>query len=425
MHESEWLPKALTKQDILQICILFNLSIDGFRKGSLSTRPVEQIRQLVADSLRLGIGAKKIGRGRLPIHSFYNQVAENILEDKHELRKNDFNQFAMQLEVDASIRPYQKLALIYELFNPIYMEHYQTITTNMMKKQDIFQGLLEFQEEEMLNLLKSEDLYPSHEDYQAFINKFGLLEEYKEVVKVLDKMASDKIRFSHVLKLNGMEKLLHYLALLPRYAELAPSVFRFYDKEKEKHYTSIFSETQNQTIAANEQLIQLSEELQDMKVQRDKYMEQMNKLIIELHKLEVVLKTKDDEIDEMKKETVHAKKRLTDVDVKKELFDELIPVNNQTIIISDQSEERIKVLFEKQIITKSMLNNLKRSGEISTLKKKTMFIDRYSFANTKEWNELRNYLTQNQFTFVEYNDYIELLKQYILFIDESYTEEYA
>ncbi|WP_010492524.1 hypothetical protein [Paenibacillus elgii] len=425
MHESEWLPRALTKQDMLSICMLFNLSIDGFRKESLSTRPVEQIRQLVTDSLKRGIGAKKLARGRVPLHSLYNQIAEDILKDKPELRTTDFNQFALQLEVDSSIRPYQKLALIYELFNQVYMEHYHTIVTNVMKKQDIFQGLLEFHEEEMLKLLESEDLYPSRDEYQAFIKKLRLTEEFRKAEKTLNEMASDKIKLSHVMKLSGIEKLLYSLALLPRYAELAPSLFRLYEQEKEKHYQRVFSETQNQAAAASEQFMQLTKEFQAMKAERNKYMGQANELIIELDKLEGELKTKDDEINILKKEAGHAKGRLTEIEAKKELFDELIPVNSQTIIITDQSDKRIKDIFTKQIITKSVLNKLKRSGEIITLKKKTMFIDRYSFTNTKEWNELRNYLIQNQFTFVEYTDYIELLKQYILFVDEAYTEEYV
>ncbi|SEG75550.1 hypothetical protein [Paenibacillus sp. UNC499MF] len=424
MHESEWLPKALTKQDLLQICMLFNLSIDGFRKESLSTRPVEQIRQLVADSLKRGIGAKKLERRKVPIHSFYNRIAEDILEEKTELRMNDFNQFALQLETEENIRPYQKLALIYELFNHVYMEYYHTITTNITRKQDIFQGILEFQEEAMLDLLINDDEYPSHAEYLTFINKLGLIEEYRKAEKELDKMANQKIKLSYVIKLNSMERLLHSLVLLPRYTELAPSVFRQYVKEKEKYNEGFINEIKKQTAAASDRLVKVTDELQDIKTQRNKYKEQMNDLIIEMDKFKEEIRAKHDEINDLKKEVAYAKERLAEAEVKKELFDELIPVNNHAIIITNHSEERIKTLFTKQLVTKAAFNKLKSSGEINTLKKKTMFIDRYSFTNTKEWNELRNYLTQNQFKFVEYADYIELLKQYILFIEEAYAEEY-
>lgn len=81
MHESEWFPKVLLKSDMLHLCNLFNLSIDGFRKESLSSRPVEQIRGLVASSLKTGIGLKKLSKGRIPIHVFYNDGNQSIGSD--------------------------------------------------------------------------------------------------------------------------------------------------------------------------------------------------------------------------------------------------------------------------------------------------------------------------------------------------------
>ncbi|WP_039790572.1 hypothetical protein, partial [Paenibacillus riograndensis] len=59
MHESEWLPDILVKNDLVHICKVLNLSIDGFRISSLASRPVEQLRSLVRSALRSGIGKKR------------------------------------------------------------------------------------------------------------------------------------------------------------------------------------------------------------------------------------------------------------------------------------------------------------------------------------------------------------------------------
>lgn len=61
MHESDWLPKVLLKSELIHICNILSLSEDGFRLASLPSRPVMNIRNVVSNALKLGIGRKKEG----------------------------------------------------------------------------------------------------------------------------------------------------------------------------------------------------------------------------------------------------------------------------------------------------------------------------------------------------------------------------
>ena len=107
------------------------------------------------------------------------------------------------------------------------------------------------------------------------------------------------------------------------------------------------------------------------------------------------------------------------------MFEELVPPSKNAIIVTDSPDPRIKEVFQSSIISKKNLLKEKQNGTIAKLKNKVWFIDRQSFKNTQDWLHIKNFLNENEFYFEEYNDYIELLKQYIQVIEKDITEEYV
>lgn len=430
MHESEWLPRLLLKSDLLNICNLFNLSIDGFRKDKLHTRPVEQLRSLVSSALVRGIGAKKMLRGKIPMHLFYAEVVEDVKDSLPlEWRDLPFDELVLELNFHAQLRTYQKLALVYEWHNEHYMGNFEMISKNATDKKPIFQGIVNVNEEELVEKallrIRAHRSYPAVDTYVNFIASIGAIEKMENIKINLQEKESEVSKLNYIARLEPFEMFLGIISLLPEQEQLKETAYSMYLVEKEKQIVDNFQLLEVETADSNKQCMELTHELDErnkLYSQLEKEFEQLTKKQMETDKSFLTIQA---ELDSLKKEAgLQGQKRL-DAEKIKGLFEELVPISSNAVIITDQPDPRIKEVFKKSIFSKKFLLKEKQSGNITKLKNKTWFIDRQAFTNTQEWLQIRNYLLENGFYFEEYNDYIELLKQYIQTIDRDTTEEYA
>ncbi|MFY0545428.1 cell division protein ZapB [Brevibacillus sp. H7] len=432
MHEFEWLPGILSKADLLQICHIFNLTIDGFRKEKLFSRPEEQLRRLVSEALRRGIGEKKESKGKIPIHEFYTQIADGILKENPELKNTDIMEFLFQLEYKLNVRPYQKLALLYQVFNNFYNNQLELIQKNAIEKQEIFHGIGYRSEnffDRTIQILKIDDSYPSLEEYEAFIEDCGYREKYEQIKSNIKGM-DERTIFAFVVNLQNFERFLAQVALIysytddSRFDQLQSSIYRYFVKEKESQSLEALHQLQHQVKKANDEIESLKKRLDVEVANRSSLIEQMEELLGNFGKMKNELNAKENHIKGLEKQCSINKNRLSELEKIKEIFEELIPVNNQAIIITDVPDTRIKKVFTKNIFSKSYLYNAKRKGDISHIKEKALLIDRLSFTNTREWVELRNFFIENGIYYEEYSDYIELINHYIRLSNNGYVEEF-
>ncbi|MGE6231431.1 hypothetical protein [Paenibacillus chitinolyticus] len=417
MHESEWLPWLLTKADMLRICIDFNLSIDGFRKSSLSKRSDELLRSLITDAMKKGIGAKRSGRGKILIPTFYTQISERILKEHPQFGNLIFEELISQFEMDCNLRPYEKLSVIYELHKGKYTEYVEKFSTNAKEKNEILYGISMFTDEDIveraIHQLQNETNYPTVEEYIEFINSCGQQEHWEKIMNALQEKKSERIKFTWAMGLPQTERLMALVGLLPEYKHLEPMVYLLYTKEKEMRNQVILDQTMQEVATASETAQQLTIKLNHMRKDNERLTQELIKIKNEVSQLngkvvnyENIVKEKEDILREVK-----------DMSAKSEdlnsLFFELIPTFRDAIIVTDRADKRIKELFSNRIYPKQFLLREKKNGTIANLKSKVWFIDRSTFSNTREWVEIKNYFNQNGFQYDEYSDYIQLIKQYI------------
>jgi hypothetical protein len=424
MHESEWLPQLFSKSDLLQICNLFNLSVAGFRKDRLSSRPEEQLRTVVAEALKKGIGEKKAAKGKIPIQIFYYQISENL-----EVRKiDDFEEWIIETDMNDHLRPFQKISLLFEWFNDKYIEQIETIKNNVIEKREPFYGMSlvtdSFYVDRTIKQLKSETNYPAHNEYLDYIEKCGANELFLRIKAELSIKENDRAKFSLIMGLSPFERFLAIVHLLPQYAELEGVAFSLFLKEKEKQSMETLFHVKCEFKEASELTEKLTIELEEEKVEKIRLNEELELLTDELTKIVSQAETYEKKIRVLSKERDNEIKTRTDLETIKDLFNEMVPLTNEALIITDKPDPRIKKVFLKLIYSKNFLLKEKQSGNIKKYKDKVWFIDRQSFNNMKEWILLRNYFIENGFYYEEYNDYLELLKQYMKVIHNDYTEAF-
>lgn len=424
MHESEWLPQLFSKSDLLQICNLFNLSVAGFRKDRLSSRPEEQLRTVVTEALKKGIGEKKAAKGKIPIQIFYYQISENL-----DVRKiDDFEEWIIESDMNDHLRPFQKISLLFEWFNDKYIEHIETIKNNVIEKRELFYGISlvtdSFYIDRTIKQLKSEANYPAHNEYLDYIEKCGANELFLRIKAELSIKENDRAKFSFIMGLSPFDRFLGIVHLLPQYEELEGVVFSLYMKEKEKQSMETLFQAKSELIEASELTEKLTIELEEERVEIRRLNEESEVLADELTNIVSQAETYEKEIRVLSQERDNEKNTRTDLEMIKDLFNEMVPLTNEALIITDKPDPRIKKVFSKLIYSKNFLLKEKQSGKIKKYKDKVWFIDRQSFNNMKEWILLRNYFIENGFYYEEYNDYLELLKQYMKVIHSDYTEAF-
>jgi hypothetical protein len=430
MHESEWLPWLLSKSDMLYICNEFNLSVDGFRKDRLSSRSDEMLRTLVTEAMKRGIGAKKAARGKILMPMFYAQIAELVIADHPSWSSLDFHELGTQLNLDYDVRPFEKLAVIYELHNDKYIEYVETFQRNVQERNEILYGVVSDVSdsvfiERTIAQLGHEVSYPTQEEYAAFIATCGATERWKEIHRALQEKDADRSRFTWIMGLPTFDKFLALVTMLPKHEALVtPVVYGLYAREKEIRFMDSVFQTQSESAAASELTAKLTKELEAQKEEVKRLNERYALLSDELQKMDDQAETHKKLIVNLEQERDDDRRRRMELEHIKELFDELVPPSKTVVIITDKPDARIKKVFPSSIFSKNYLLKEKQNGNIHNLKTKIWFIDRLSFTNTKEWVQLKIFFTDNGFHYEEYNDYVELLKQYMKVIHNDDEEEY-
>lgn len=417
MHESEWLPWILTKADMLRICNEFNLSVDGFRKGSLSSRSDEALRNLITEAMKKGIGAKRAIKGKILIPFFYAQISERVLKENSKYIEFSFEELISELEMEYNLRPYEKLSLIYELHKEKYVDNVAIFCANIKGNNDILKGVSSLSDEDIVNKtidqLQNENSYPIQSDYIEFFVNCGEQERWEKTLFSFQENKSERVKFTWALGLNGLERLMALVCLLPYDTRLESVVYFLYNEQKEKKTQEIYEKTIQEVAIASgtaqqlatqlehtiEDNTRLNLEISDKKDTEDK----LNERIV---RYEHIINAKEEELKEIKQANLNFQKS-------HELIYELTPDTDDVIIVTDKTGSIINQLFNGNIYSKNFLLKAKEKGTTTTLKTKIWFIDRSTFTNTREWIEIKNFLNQNGFQYDEYSDYVQLIKLYI------------
>lgn len=430
MHESEWLPQILSKHDLLKICNQFNLSVPGFRKDKLSSRPEEQLRSVVTQALKKGIGAKKNGRGKILTDTFFSEIVEEM-DDliKSEWKNSRFQGLVDELDLATAVRPYQKLALIREWFPEEYVSHVESIRHNAFEKQSLFCGISKINDSDYVDRivqeLTKEVEIPNIDEYSQFIEQIGATARWEQFKSTLAGKQTDRERLMFISGLTSFDRFLGIVALKDNYEPLQSVAYSLYVKEREKIYQSACKEVREERVAAMEHAKKLSKELDEHKDKYRKLTERIEALTLEIKMLQDAKEEDVHRADALQLELQEQRTARDYAEQVKGLFDELLPESNEAMIITDKPDPRIEQVFSKIIFSKKFLLKEKQSGNIHNLKSKIWFIDRQSFRSTKEWVQLKQFLNENDFFYEEYNDYLELLRCYMQVILSDDTEVYS
>lgn len=430
MHESEWLPQLLTKYDLLQICNQFNLSVPGFRRDKLSSRPEEQLRSVLTQALKNGIGAKKNGRGKLLTDTFFSKIVDKMGDlIKSEWKTTSFQCLVDDLDLTVGLRPYQKLALIREWFPAEYSNNVETIRHNVIEKQGLFHGISNYNDSDYVNHiiqeLSKEVETPNAEEYSQFIEDLGATARWEQLKSILNGKQTDRERLMFVSGLTSIDRFLGVVSLIDTYESLQSVAFSLYIKENEKMYQSTYKRAREECSDAIEHATELIKELEKYKDENTKLVDRIEVLTLEIKRFQDMR-----EVDAHREQglRLELQKLQTQSDYSeqvKELFEELMPESYEAMIITDKPDPRIERVFSKIIFSKKFLLKEKQNGNIHNLKSKIWFIDRQSFRNTKEWVQLKQFLDENNFFYEEYNDYLELLRCYMKVIQSDDMEVYS
>lgn len=410
MHESEWVPWMLTKADMLNICNEFNLTVDGFRKDRLSSRPEETLRGLITDAMRKGIGARKPARGKIIIEKFYEQIAEPIIDHQPEWKTLGFDSLVTELDLDYQLRPYQKISVIFSLQPQMYIKHKDVMQKNVKEGREVFYGISEISDgvfmEWAIKQIQDDTKYPGTEEYTKFVESIGAKDRLEAHRASLQIKKSERSEFEYLLGLSDTDRLLVMVILQEKYELLRTPTFFFYTQEKEKLTNEAFLQMQREAESANEVMTLLNRKLEEEQ-------KHVNLVLHDQQKLNEQIIESTRKIKELEKKACDESMRRMESENIKELFDEIVPRTASVIIISDHPDPRIKKVFSRNIFSKKYLLSEKAKGSILNLKSKIWFIDRQTFTNTQEWIQIRNFFIDNNFYFEEYNDYLDLLRQYI------------
>ncbi|MEK4877990.1 MULTISPECIES: hypothetical protein [Paenibacillus] len=371
MHESDWLPKVLLKSELIHICNILSLSEDGFRLASLPSRPVMNIRNVVSNALKLGIGRKKRRNAAIPINVFYEDIAMDVTRGRSDLNHDDFYTLLPRIMMDSSLRPYQRLAVLYDRNREFYTMHYNQIVQNAQAKVDWFLGVYQVDETAIVKLMISETTYPTLGQYERFVEEKGFELNYLEIKEVLKGKPDNISKIEYVNTLSGNRRFLGQLALLPDIKELGSVVFSY--------YANIRIAESNDDVS-NELIDQLQTQLREENSKR------------------------------MELENFH------------QLWNELLPRSNKVIIVTETIDQRICKLFEGMIVPKAYIYE-KRKENIDEIKETIWMIDRNCFTNTKEWMELRLFFTNNDISFEEFHDDIILIQECARILQDRVMEE--
>lgn len=430
MHESEWLPQLLSKNDLLKICNQFNLSVPGFRKDKLFSRSEEQLRSVVTQALKNGIGAKKNGRGKILTDTFFSEIVEEMGDlIKSEWRNSSFQGLVEELDLTPAVRPYQKLALIREWYPEEYAIHVEKIRHNTIENQGLFQGISKINDSDYVDriiqdLTKDVEI-PNVDEYIQFIEQIGATARWEKFKSALAGKQTDRERLMYISGLTSFDRFLGIIALKENYEPLRLVAYSLYFKEREKIYQNACKEAREESAATLEHEKKLTKELEEYRDKNTKLTEQIEALTLEIKRLQ---DTREEDLHRENALQLELQEQRTARDYAeqvKELFQELLPESNEAMIITDRPDPRIEQVFSKIIFSKNFLLKEKQSGNIHNLKSKIWFIDRQSFRSTKEWVQLKQFLDECGFFYEEYNDYLELMKRYMQVIQSDDTEVYS
>ncbi|CAG7651696.1 hypothetical protein ACFQI7_27915 [Paenibacillus allorhizosphaerae] len=429
MHESEWLPQLLSKHDLLQICNLFNLSVPGFRSDKLSSRPEEQLRLIVTQALKNGIGAKKNGSGKILTETFFSKIVDEMDDLIQPQWKNlSFESIVDELDISVAIRPYQKLAFIREWFPDKYASHVETIRQNVIEKQELFHSISKINDSDFVDRiiqdLKKDVDFPESNEYLQFIEQIGVTARWEQIKSTLAGKHTDRERLMFISGLTSLDRFLGIIAVKDDYEPLRPVAYSLYVKEREKAYQSEYARVYDESAATMQLATRLTKELEEQTDENTKLTEQIEILTWEIKRLKDAREEDVQREDALQKELGEQRKAREYAEQFKELFEELVPESSEAMIITDKPDPRIKQVFNKCIFSKNFLLKEKLNGNIHNLKSKIWFIDRQSFRSTREWVLLKQFLDENDFFYEEYNDYLELLRRYMQVIQSDDTEDY-
>ncbi|WP_159885176.1 hypothetical protein [Paenibacillus puerhi] len=429
MHESEWLPRLLSKQDLLQICNLFNLSVPGFRSDKLSSRPEEQLRSVVTQALKNGIGAKKNKRGKILLDTFFSEIVEEMNNLIQPQWKNlSFESTVDELDFSVNIRPYQKLALIREWFPDKYAGTVEIIRQNVINNQGLFYGISKINDDDYIKRiiqdLNKDVKLTQFDEYLQFIEYIGATPRWEQIKTTLAAKQTERERLMYISGLTSIDRFMGIVAVIDDYEPLRSVAYNLYVIEREKVYESEYTNVQDEGAAAAQQVTKLTKELDEQIDENKKLNEQIEILTVEIKRLTDAGEEDVQREYALNKELGEQRKARENAELVKELFEELVPQSSEAMIITDKPDPRIKQVFNKNIFSKNFLLKEKQNGNIHNLQSKIWFIDRQSFRSTREWIQLKQFLDENGFFYEEYNDYLELLKRYLHVIQSDDTEVY-
>ncbi|MCS7464996.1 hypothetical protein N0M98_33475 [Paenibacillus doosanensis] len=429
MHESEWLPRLLSKHDLLQLCNLFNLSVPGFRSDKLSSRPEEQLRFIVTQALKSGIGARKNGRGKILTDTFFSEIIKEM-DDLIQPQWKDlsFESIVDELDFSVVLRPYQKLALIREWFPDKYVSHVEAFRQNATEKMGLFHGISNINDkdyvERVIQDLKRDLDFPKSAEYLQLIQQLGATERWEQIKNNLAEKQTDRERLMMISGLSSLDRFLGIVAAKDDYEPLQLIAYNLYVNEREKAYQNVYTKVHEESAAAIHQVTNLTNKLEEQVGENRKLTKQIELLTSEIKRLKNEREEDAQHTDVLQQELEEHRKERDYAEQIKGLFEELVPESSEAVIITDKPDPRIKKFFNKNIISKKFLLKEKQNENIHKLKSKIWFIDRQSFRSTREWVQLKHFLDENGFFYEEYNDYLELLRRYIQVIQCDETEVY-
>ncbi|MCD1257655.1 hypothetical protein B5M42_002225 [Paenibacillus athensensis] len=436
MHESEWLPKILLKTDLVHICTVLNLSVDGFRISSLASRPVEQLRGLVGSSLRSGIGKKKRLKNSpnaIPLDIFYEELAADARKEQSTLPVDDYEAFMSVLVSDGNWRPYQKLALLYDQYRETYTTHYDKLVQNALNKTDLFAGIYAVNESQIIEQLQYQLQMPSMAHYMDFVAWAGWEARYASIKDLLQEKPDG---VSKLLAVNGLkaaeERFLGQLALLPDYPQLAQGVFAYCietllsNQQEAGELKGLLQSEGHKSIVMLESIQSLKRTLSETEQQKADMLSVLDHMKQQLKKAEnETAAAETAKLVSLEQTSEHIQKLSQQIELfagYKVLWETFLPHTSDAFIVTEHLDPCLQELFRGLIYSKAqLLHHIEMKPEI--LQNKTIFVDRSLFTNSKEWIELRHFFKSRGITYEEFTDDAELILGYATNLKDSVTEE--
>ncbi|UOK62209.1 hypothetical protein MT997_28485 [Paenibacillus sp. OVF10] len=238
---------------------------------------------------------------------FYAEVVDDVKDSlPPEWRDLPFDELVVELNFHAQLRTYQKLALVYEWHNEHYMDNFEMISKNATDKKPVFQGVVNVNEEEQVEKallrIRAHKSYPTVDTYVNFIASIGETEKMENIKIDLLEKESQVSKLNYVARLEPFDMFLGIVSLLPEQEQLRETAYSMYLTEKEKKLIDKSQLLQNETTVSNQQLVDLSHELDEKNKQYDQLerdFEQLTKKQVETDKSFLTIQT---ELECLKKE---------------------------------------------------------------------------------------------------------------------------